>query len=722
MKSFGQLISEQPVNDKLDKLTHNIPLSKKRLKQMAKPSDLALMFDFDGWQGYPPPSNSSKVAFDEIQYLIGLQEFRDQWETDMRMHDTKVMKAFRNYVEKHNLEVDLDTIKEISDKADAIILSLKRFYNRPRPKVLANKLGLGFTFFPLKTAETPSYPSGHATHGRLVAKLIADEVPFQYRADILRLGDDIGEGRMVAGAHYPSDTEFGHRLGDELYRLQKESNSTLTLEELEESIEYDNSDMNLFAVKVADDIDNQIGSVNAEISKDDRSGKSNSKKIGVQAVLPANKRIAFTGYANDIIKSDEDLEQVKVASGRMQKDFAFRHKDMDKYVYVNTRPDGKRGGGAKADPNELMTAALCTLSSVPKVETIEDLDALIENVKKIASSGKVVGHRTVEVEALEKDYGNLCQAISAAEVIIKNGGGSANKTYLTGQAWDNDVKGFQMNRYGMKDFNSSDFIIRKGNNHIGISLKKKKSATSGDPTLINKSFRSLLNGSQFNKVKDELDTAAGEFYVKVVRVAQVFQRRKPKIAVDSDGNPWLNKTMLDKLGPRGAGINNKNWGDFVRNLPNDVVNYQLKKSKSLFKPMADVIINNADLFADQLIKLIIKADLKELQKVNFDFALVTGLGRYLPSQGPVIESGEYNSIDIMTTKVNDLLKTGKPSMKLDERKTQAFDRGATAAMLHINLNIGTTAICDITLRYKGNFSSAPSFLATFSNEFKQALK
>ena len=230
MRSFRQIISEQPVNDKLDQLTHNIPLSKKRLKQMAKPSDFTLMFDFDGWQGYPPPSNSSKVAFDEIQYLIGLQEFRDQWETDMRMHDTKVMKAFRNYVEKHNLEVDLDTIKEISDKADAIILSLKRFYNRPRPKVLADKLDIGFSFFPLKTAETPSYPSGHATHGRLVAKLVADEVPFQHRADILRLGDDIGEGRMVAGAHYPSDTEFGHRLGDELYRLQKESKPTLNLE------------------------------------------------------------------------------------------------------------------------------------------------------------------------------------------------------------------------------------------------------------------------------------------------------------------------------------------------------------------------------------------------------------------------------------------------------------------------------------------------------------
>ena len=37
-----------------------------------------------------------------------------------------------------------------------------------------------------------------------------------------------------------------------------------------------------------------------------------------------------------------------------------------------------RGGGAKADPNELMTAALCTLSSIPEVTTVDELDALIE--------------------------------------------------------------------------------------------------------------------------------------------------------------------------------------------------------------------------------------------------------------------------------------------------------------------------------------------------------
>ena len=101
-------------------------------------------------------------------------------------------------------------------------------------------MGLGLSFFPLKTAETPSYPSGHATQGRLVAKLIADEVPFEHRANIIRIGEDIGEGRMVAGAHYPTDTNFGHLLGDELYRLSKSSTSTLKLESLLTEIEFTN--------------------------------------------------------------------------------------------------------------------------------------------------------------------------------------------------------------------------------------------------------------------------------------------------------------------------------------------------------------------------------------------------------------------------------------------------------------------------------------------------
>ena len=494
------------------------------------------------------------------------------------------------------------------------------------------------------------------------------------------------------------------------------------INKLSEALEYkEDGDDDNFAVKLVAEIDDNIGEINGEISKDDRPGKNTGKRIGVQIVLPDSQRIAFTAMANEVISKDGDLELKKPSTTRAKKDFLFKHKDMEKDIYVQTRPDGKRGGGAKADPNELMTAALCTLSKVPDVETVEELDALIEEVKKITKSGKVIGFTALEVESLEKDYGNLCQAISAAKVIVKNFGGGANKVYLTGKAWDDDVKQFQMTKYGMKDFNASDFIIKKGNKFLGVSLKKKESATTADPTLINKGFSKMLQGSEFDKVRQELDEAAGEFYVRLIRTALILQRRRPKVAVDKDGNPWLDKAMLKELGKNGQGVNTRNWKDFVQRIPNELVNYQLRKSKSFFKPLSDVIVKNSDLFGEQLIQLIFKMDLQDLKKLSFDFALVTGIGRQLV-KGPVIEEGEYKGVDTMVAALDKLYTTGKVKMVLDPRKTQAYEKGSTAAQLFFQLFVGKTPISDISLRYKGNFRAAPNFLAIPTPEFKELLK
>lgn len=722
MKSFAEIIQEESKESKLDKLGHSVKLSADRLKQLKKDYSEFKHINLEDWQQYPFPKNSSEKTKKEIQHLISLGQFRTQWEDEMVEYDIKVIRPFKEYLDEYGIEVDFTRIKSLRDQSNPIILALKRHYNRPRPKALAKELGLPLNTFPLKTAGTPSYPSGHATQGRLVSLLVADEAPLEHRKNILDIGKRIGHSRQIAGAHYPTDTEFGIRLADHLYDLSKKGmEPDLTLE-MVESLEYDNSDEIEFAVDVVADIDKQIGSISGEVSADQRSGRTNSKKIGVQIILKANERVKFTTLANDIIGSDVDLSPEKPTTSRATKDFAFKHKDIDRKIYVTTRPDSKRGGGATADPNELMTAALCTMSSIPTVETIEDLDALIEEVKKVIKTGKVIGYTSLEEQALENDYSNLVQAISAAEVIAKKGGWkSADKVYLTGKAWSDDVKQFQVTKYGMKDFNASDFIIKKGDNYIGISLKKKKSGTTGDPTLINKGFTTLLQGKTFDKVRKELDDASYTFYSGVIKTAQRFQLSRPKQAVDKDGNPWISKIMMDKLGKNAKNLNNGNWKKFVTGLPNDLINYQLKKSRSLFKPMADVIEKNADLFADTLIRLILKTELKELQKVNFDFALVTGVGRMLKS-GLVIESGDYQDVDTMTTKVDELFKTGKPSMKLNSKKTQAFDKGSNAAMLHMILSIGSTPVCDVTLRYKGNFASAPSFLATFSKEFKDSLK
>ena len=120
---------------------------------------------------------------------------------------------------------------------------------------------------------------------------------------------------------------------------------------LSEALEYKSGNDEQFAVDLVAEIDDNIGSIDGEISKDSRPGKSTGKRIGVQIVLPDNKRIAFTSMANEVIAKDSDLELKKPSSTRAKKDFLFRHKDMEKDIYVQTRPDGKRGGGAKADPN-----------------------------------------------------------------------------------------------------------------------------------------------------------------------------------------------------------------------------------------------------------------------------------------------------------------------------------------------------------------------------------
>ena len=234
MKTFGQHLSEQPENSKLDKLTHVTKLSNKRLKQLARPYPVFQHLNLEDWMGYYPPSNSSEKTKKEIQYIISLGEFRTQWEDDMIMSDLKIMKAFQVYLDEYGLEVNtIDRIKEYKEQSEPIILVLKRHYDRPRPVALAKELGLPLDTFPLKTANTPSYPSGHATQGRLVALLLADEVPLEHRKNILDIGERIGHGRQIAGAHYPSDSEFGVRLADELYRMAKSSmEPDLTLESL----------------------------------------------------------------------------------------------------------------------------------------------------------------------------------------------------------------------------------------------------------------------------------------------------------------------------------------------------------------------------------------------------------------------------------------------------------------------------------------------------------
>ena len=468
------------------------------------------------------------------------------------------------------------------------------------------------------------------------------------------------------------------------------------------TLRYTGSNEKPFTIAIMEDIDSQIGSIKAKIEIDSRASKQSGKKLGVSAICIDKDREKFSNLARLIISETDDLELLmnKVPGSRKEKDFAFQHKDMEKYIYVNMRPDGARGSLGD-DPHELMTATLCLKSSKSKITNSDEMDKLVEEVK--LGLGGVKGYKQGQVDSLKGNYSNLCQAVSAANAIIDAGYGGADKVYLTGQAWDDDVKQFQMTKYGMKDFNSSDFIIKKGKSFVGISLKKKKRINETDPTLINKAFTGLLADKKFDKLRAQIEKDAGDFYVHVINVAAKLKVLSPDLMAD-----------LKKDKPT-----NKNWKQYIQRIPNEIINRVLKGKRTLFKVMADTISKNSDLIANQLVQLIFKSDLMELKKVNFDFALVTGIGDYGPSKGVVVEKGEYKDIDTSTTKLNDLFKQGKPKIILTPGEKQAYDQGATAANLKLSLLIGKIAIADITLRYKGDFRSAPNFNAVPTPEFKK---
>ena len=56
------------------------------------------------------------------------------------------------------------------------------------------------------------------------------------------------------------------------------------------SLEYpgDTGDQDKYAVELVAWIDDQIGSVDGEVAKDERSAKNNSKKIGTQIIMSDN--------------------------------------------------------------------------------------------------------------------------------------------------------------------------------------------------------------------------------------------------------------------------------------------------------------------------------------------------------------------------------------------------------------------------------------------------
>ena len=453
------------------------------------------------------------------------------------------------------------------------------------------------------------------------------------------------------------------------------------------------------AIELVELIDTKVATIDAQTQLKE----TNKNRIVITQVVNDKDRIKFAALAKEIIDDENDFENIVITSARAEKDYHFRHNSVDRSIYVQLKPSGAKGQ-VRDDPNELLSGIFACLN-YNNPTNIEELDILIDLAKNNISKSQ--GHTEGQIDLFDKAYTNACQAISAANAMKEMLGGTADQVFMTGVKWPDEVSQFKREAYGMKDFNSSDIILKKGKTYFGISLKKKPSKSAEDPTILNKAFDSILNGPELASIKEELLKKKEEFYIRVIKQA-----------------------MKDKV-LNTKNVNAKNWKTFLgggkkgtkTKLGNDYVNKSLKSTSSHFKDMADIIKSNEKLIAESLVNLVLKLDLKDLQDNNFMFSLITGNGRYGPKIGAVIDDADVYDIQTVFEKMDGLGWSERNlSIEFNNRKIQAFDVGATAAKLFYVVKVGKMDILKIELRYKGSFTAQPQFFAVFTNKFKNLLK
>jgi hypothetical protein len=172
-------------------------------------------FPLEKYKNMPPPENESDTTEDEIEYLEGIP-------VDKNLVDSadEIRQHFQIFLSSKGLEYPKQELKELMVGVKTIILILKYHYNRPRPWQIAQAKGLELNSETLQSSSSPSYPSGHATQGKFVARYLSDLYP-EYRDELMQIGEDIAYSRNMAKVHYPSDSAFGKLLGDEMYEFMR---------------------------------------------------------------------------------------------------------------------------------------------------------------------------------------------------------------------------------------------------------------------------------------------------------------------------------------------------------------------------------------------------------------------------------------------------------------------------------------------------------------------
>jgi acid phosphatase (class A) len=160
----------------------------------------------------PPPAQDSEQTKNELAELKSIQSTRTKDQEAYAQGDVeKNVFRFKNVMGEKFTAENLPLTAALFDKAlkaaKATVDPAKDVYDRPRPFVYDPAVKPSVTL-----DKSPSYPSGHATAGTVMAILLANMVP-EKKDEIFKRGWEYAFNRVVGGVHYRSDVEAGRITG-----------------------------------------------------------------------------------------------------------------------------------------------------------------------------------------------------------------------------------------------------------------------------------------------------------------------------------------------------------------------------------------------------------------------------------------------------------------------------------------------------------------------------
>lgn len=167
---------------------------------------VVIYFVYKLFNGYNPYLPSLPVYPNNQEELKLVEEaVKNRTQQDIAFfHKTNksVVEAFVGFVPETREE-----LRKIEISQNYIILFFKYVINRRRSYQINPNLNV----INIKTAQTPSYPAGHAYQAYLIANKLSKRYPEKKDMlyEIARKCDDC---RVKAGIHFPSDGEFSKKL------------------------------------------------------------------------------------------------------------------------------------------------------------------------------------------------------------------------------------------------------------------------------------------------------------------------------------------------------------------------------------------------------------------------------------------------------------------------------------------------------------------------------